>query len=156
MALTSNDELVFQLLFKALENNKSIHLNIVWATIGLQVAAIGWLISSEQARNFISHAKRLKVASLSTILIIAFAHYFMIFDTVTTSSEVIRAIEENHHFIALSENSPNILSYYSLNTNKVIARAAFTFILFFYLCVLVCTAKNITKRSSGRGRATSA
>ena len=49
MVCDSSAKEVFDLLLTSLKDNKSVHLNIIWTTMSLQIAAIGWLVQRFQS-----------------------------------------------------------------------------------------------------------
>ena len=50
---------IFDLLLNSLKDNKTVHLNIIWSTMGLQLGAIGWLVTSENAREYLAMNKKI-------------------------------------------------------------------------------------------------
>ncbi len=61
-----------ELIINLLEKNFDTHLNIVWASNALLLGAIGWIITSKEARTFLSRSRGIHNAAQSTIALVAF------------------------------------------------------------------------------------
>ncbi|CAG36781.1 hypothetical protein [Desulfotalea psychrophila] len=133
------------LIISLLAKNYDTHMNIIWATIGLLLGAIGWIITSREARSYLTSPKLNKIVSLVVIIAMAIMHYYLLWQTMEYSidlkSELIKVVGENVDVINTSEFI-YLISYYMFS-----ARAFVTFILFGFLSFLVIKGeKHITSR----------
>ena len=143
------DPAIFNLLLQALKKNKEIHLNIVWGTLAFQVAAIGWLITSEQARDLFGSKNTLRIVGTIAVVMLALAHYGMLYDTYDQSEKLVDAMESNEYFQKVLLNERLTFSSFQIDQIKPIVRGIFTLVLFgvliftFWYCKrLVGTKKN--------------
>ena len=74
-----------ELIISLLSKNYDTHMNIVWATIALLLASIGWIITSSEARNYLTSYKFSKTVSLVVIVAIAVIHYSILWESMETS-----------------------------------------------------------------------
>jgi hypothetical protein len=72
--------------------------------MGLQLAAIGWLITSENARAYLAMNKKIIRFLLLAVVFLFVAHIFMIIDTVTASERLAKAITENAFYTKFINN----------------------------------------------------
>ncbi len=113
-----------------LEKNFDTHMNIIWASVGLLLAAIGWLITSTEARNFLSFSP-INIASRIVIILAAIIHYVLLWVTYNNSKQLYNSASKYFHFI------DEELFFYKLPFGICIFRAAISFVLFAYLYFLV-------------------
>jgi len=134
----------FNLIIKLLEKNYDTHLNIIWATIGLLLATIGWILTSKEAKEYISQDTFVKKITMFSITFMALFHYFLLFKTQFTSNTLIEKLK-----FLLSDTSEklifdgNHIFIYEITISDLIIRSLVTLTLFIVLIILVyrCTAQ---------------
>jgi len=136
----------FELLLNSLKDNKTVHLNIIWSTMGLQLAAIGWLVTSENAREYLAMNKKIIRFLLLAVVFLFFAHILMIIDTFTASERLAKAITENAFYTKFINNQETF-KLYSLNGLTVLVRLSFTTILYIVLAFLIVSAGKYPKKT---------
>ncbi len=124
---------VFDLLLTSLKDNKAVHLNIIWATMSLQIIAIGWLVSSEDALTYIANDK---VVILLAIVVLLLAHIFMIYQSISVSEDLVNAIRSNVFFQECLKIE-QVYSLYNIKKSIALIRLIFTCILFAILFSLI-------------------
>ncbi len=140
----------FDLLIKLLEKNYDTHLNIVWAATGLLLATIGWLLTSKDARGYISHDVTAKRVVIFSIILMASLHYVLLFKTQVTSkaimAELIPLLSDASKKLITEGN--NILIY-EITSSDLIARSLVTLSLFLVLMTLVyrCNTSRMGKHT---------
>ncbi|MEB3189868.1 MAG: hypothetical protein VKL42_05955 [Snowella sp.] len=131
---------VFELLLTSLKDNKTVHINIIWSTMGLQIAAIGWLLTSGDTRQYLAKHKKIVWLSLFAIGILLAAHIGMVYDSFYVSEGLVKEIRENVFFLECIEKE-KYLSAYRLNGGTVGIRLFFTLILFAVLATLIISTR---------------
>jgi glucan phosphoethanolaminetransferase (alkaline phosphatase superfamily) len=128
------------LLIELMSKNHDTHMNIIWATIGSLVAAIGWILSSKETREFIP---KIRVMGVATVLIVAVFHYFLLWQTQLISSALLSDLKDALPSEGLFLDSKAYI--YSITVRLIIMRGWVTFVLFSLLCYLVAKVgrKNI-------------
>ena len=81
------------LVIDALKHNHATYLANVWATMGFLILAIGWIISSEKAREFFSNSNSSRRVCLNSIAILMVFHSIILFDMVYESERVLSNID---------------------------------------------------------------
>jgi hypothetical protein len=147
MVCDSSGKEIFDLLLNVLKDNKSVHLNIIWSTMGFQIAALGWLLTSTDARAYLEKHRKLVLLFLFVIVTLWVAHIGMIYGTFKESEIVVAEIKRNAFFLGCLEKTEQVFNLYRLNITDVLARLFFTSILFIALLFLVSSVKNIQIKS---------
>lgn len=124
-----------QLIIDLLAKNFDTHLNIVWASNALLLGAIGWIITSKEARAFLSTSRMTNVGAQWTIALVAFIHYYLLWVTFKNSSDLFSLIKSKVQFIGED------LFFYNIPGKVVLLRASVTLVLFLFLFFLVRSAR---------------
>ena len=98
------------ILVGALKDNHNTYLNNVWSTMGFLMLAIGWVVTSDKARNYWRSSNVARNVSLSAALIIMIFHITILYD-IAYESEKLQA---------LSQNLPVGASYYIITERMVL------------------------------------
>lgn len=147
MSCESVGKEAFEFLLGALKDNKSVHLNIIWSTMGFQIAALGWLVTSENARSYLAKHKKIAIAALFAIGILLIGHLSMVINNLKVSQGLVVAIRNNPFFQSCLQTS-NILDSYSLNAGTVVIRLLFTIVLFSVLSMLLVSTRYDSSQKS--------
>jgi hypothetical protein len=140
MVCEASGKEVFDLLLTSLKDNKTVHINIIWSTMGLQIVAIGWLLTSEDAQQYLAKYKEIARLSLFAIGILLFAHIGMVYDGFNVSERLVEAIRGNAFFQEYIKTE-QAFSLYRLNMVTVGIRLFFTIILFAILALLIFSTR---------------
>lgn len=127
------DEIEFTLALLA--KNYDTHMNIVWATIVLLVGAIGWVITSREARHYIFGSRLTRGAAIVTVFFIAGLHYSLLYRSKVISQALVAKLHEltqNPLF-----NGTDELLVLSISDGLLVWRAAATLVLFAFLLFLL-------------------
>ncbi len=77
----------FTILLDSLRGIFANYMNTVWTTMGLFVIAIGWMITSGDARQFYKEHPRIRASSLAALGIILLMHLSILFSLAEKSRE---------------------------------------------------------------------
>lgn len=81
----------------ALDANHDVYLRNVWTTLGFLFVIIGWLITSESARQYIGKSRRLRYFGVSFMIFAALCHAYFIYYLHNCSAELVRLLERNSY-----------------------------------------------------------
>ena len=126
---------IIDLLITLLERNFDVHMNIIWATVGFLLAAIGWVITSREARAFLSGSETIRVVSIIMLALIAIIHYSLLVKTLLVSMELTAQLTS-----LVKEPLKGIVNdnlVYSISQTALVIRALVTLVLFSLLGFLV-------------------
>lgn len=141
----------FNLIFKLLEKNYDTHLNIIWSATSLLLIAIGWILTSKEAREYISQDVIAKITAIFSIVITAISHYILLFLTKFTSDALIKKLK-----LLPADDVPEKLIFdgnhifiYEITYPDLIVRCLVTLSLFLVLMTLVyrCNSRQISERT---------
>ena len=137
---------VFDLLLTSLKDNKTIHLHIIWSTMSLQIVAIGWLVTSENARAYLAKNKKVIWFSLLAIVVLLVAHIGMIYESFRVTEGLVNAIRSNAFFQECLKIE-QVYSLYSIKLATVLIRLLFTSVLFAILTILITINEGFNKKT---------
>lgn len=137
----------FDLLLNSLKENRSAHLYIIWTTMSLQLGAIGWLVTSENARAYLAKNKKIIWFLLTAIGFLVFAHISMIIDGFKVSEELVKAIEKNSFYSECINKEEKIFELYKLKSSSVLLRGIFTTTLFGVLAFFIVSVREDFKKT---------
>lgn len=149
----------FGLLLECLKKNLEIHLHIIWGTLALQIAAIGWFLSSEAARTFIAEQNGIRAVGMVAIIVIAIIHFCLLYGTYRASEALATRIARNEYYQSLAADSSATVGFWRIDRVRMVLRGLFTFTLFVSLVYLVfrCSPPALLKDAKGaeqgKGRA---
>lgn len=89
----------FELLVGALRGNWEGYVHNVWATLAALLLAVGWILTSREARLFLagSHAAR-RIAAL-TVLLVAAIHALALLECVRASNRLLDLAARDPHVV---------------------------------------------------------
>ena len=88
---------MFEELLKALITNREAYLNNFWVTLGFLLAAIGWFLTSESARDYLLNKDTLiKVCSIC-IGLLFLIHVFVLLYTYSRSCNLETILLKSKH-----------------------------------------------------------
>jgi len=137
------------LMISLLAKNFDTHMNIIWATIALLLAAIGWVITSLEARRYLAGSWLNKVVSLIVLTTMLLMHYYLLWITQQQSAALYEGLTELvTKAVITPENDGCDLIYHSdlidhigliyhISETMFFTRGSVTLILFLFLGFLV-------------------
>jgi|SRR5690349_4001569 len=126
----------FAELRDALRVNFEIHVRNVWTTLGFLFVGIGWIITSEAARQFLAQSPMLRRLVVSFVAFAGFCHAYMVLHQYSKSSEMLVLIKENEYAKAAHLNEVSYLSF-SLSPDFMILSLLLDEALFLLLASLI-------------------
>jgi len=79
---------LFDLLYGAAKSTYDSYLYNVWTTMALAVGSIGWLLTSDSARQFLGTQRAAQYISMLCVALILAIHCFVLFDTQEKSQHI--------------------------------------------------------------------
>jgi hypothetical protein len=134
--LTSTE--TFNLITNLLEKNYDTHLNIIWSATGLLLAAIGWILTSKEAREYITQDAIAKMIVYITIIVMFVIHYFLLLKTQSTSialSDSLKSLLPDESKILITKDLHIFM--YEITDVYLYTRGAVTLFLFLVLISLI-------------------
>jgi hypothetical protein len=121
-----------------LSKNLDIHLNIVWTSNALLLGAIGWLITSKEARDFIGSNKYVWLSSQITLVLMFFFHVVFLGCTFHYSEELYKLICETEKLELVIKNN---VFFYRIPLKVFILRIFVTSVFFLFLYLIIFKTK---------------
>ncbi len=118
--------------------------------MSLQLGAIGWLVTSENAQAYLAKNKKIIWFLLTAIGFLVFAHISMIIDGFKVSEELVEAIEKNS-FYSECIKEQKIFELYKLKSSSVLLRGIFTTTLFGVLAFFIASVREDFKKHVTHG-----
>ncbi|WP_421870517.1 hypothetical protein [Motiliproteus sp.] len=76
----------------ALKALQAEYLNSVWKTFAALMVSIGWVMSSEETRNFLDATLPVKLVAIVVVLGLALMHWLTLHDLQTKSSRIFKQV----------------------------------------------------------------
>lgn len=81
-----------KLLIDMMKDNYSFYISNMWSTLGLIVLAIGWLLTSGKAKNYMSTSLHARSIATLTVIVTGFIQALVSLRFYTVSSEITQLI----------------------------------------------------------------
>lgn len=133
----------FDLLVDCLGKNKEIHLHIIWGTLALQIAAIGWFLSSGSARSLIAAHRDVRIIGVVIVTLIAVIHFGLLIGTCRESDVLYARITENAYYKSMPDELSAIVDFWRIGKWKAVMRGVFTLSLFGSLNYLIYSCSSL-------------
>ncbi|TQV77220.1 hypothetical protein FLL45_04545 [Aliikangiella marina] len=118
-----------KILIDALKDNHKTYINNVWSTMGFLMLAIGWVVTSDKARNYWQNSHLVRNISLLAVLTIMIFHITILYDISRESGRLMSLFGEEHELVGLS--------YYNVNARMVLGSAMVNGSFFLLLWALI-------------------
>lgn len=132
----------FMFLFEILKNLNASYVENTMATLGFILLAIGWIITSEKARTFLSSDKTVKLVSISVIAVIALIHTIVSLAIWEESDQIFEQLK------MLMYMNEKYYDLYKLELCHVILNLIMNLLAFALLIVLILKSKTELKIES--------
>jgi hypothetical protein len=114
---------------EALKIHQAEYLNSVWKTFAALMVSIGWVMSSQETREFLTKKAPLMYMAIGVILVMALMHWLTLYDLYKKSQRItLAAATDNNLYSAIGES-------YMIKREYIFA----SFLINGLLCLLLVT-----------------
>ena len=107
------DNELFSILFDATKENYQSFIHTVWTALGAVMVAIGWILTSRDARQFISSNENLKLTLIIIVLIFLVVHISVIIWHKLKSNSILDMLSRTDFSKSIKPDE-NVLELYSI------------------------------------------
>jgi hypothetical protein len=116
---------------QALKTHQAEYLNTVWKTFAALMLSIGWVISSEQTRNFLTSSLEVRYITIAVVLFMAVMHWLTLVDLQHKSQKISQAsISDDNLYQAIGES-------YEIKKAYIIGSFFINGLLYFLLITII-------------------
>ena len=107
------DNELFSILFDATKESYQSFIHTVWTALGAVMVAIGWILTSRDARQFISSNENLKLTLIIIVLIFLVVHISVIIWHKLKSNSILDMLSRTDFSKSIKPDE-NVLELYSI------------------------------------------
>jgi uncharacterized membrane protein len=134
----SNEEKVDNLLLEQIKENYTRYVDNVWRTIQFLVIAIGWLLTSSNAKETIASSFVVQFFGFVVILALFSGHVFVEIRFFRESQRILARLKKRLECFTTSD-----IRYWQISFNLVSANTTLVFVLFLFVFVLVLKSPDL-------------